>query len=43
MTSTEPPPSSRYDLYYLKHRSLVLDLAIVLMTSRILVTGSGAR
>jgi exopolysaccharide biosynthesis polyprenyl glycosylphosphotransferase len=32
-----------YDLYYLKHRSLVLDLAILLMTVRILVTGSGAR
>jgi exopolysaccharide biosynthesis polyprenyl glycosylphosphotransferase len=32
-----------YDLYYLKHRSLVLDLAIMLMTARILVTGSGAR
>lgn len=32
-----------YDLYYLKHRSLVLDLAIALMTARILVTGSGAR
>jgi len=32
-----------YDLYYLKHRSLVLDLAILLMTARILVTGSGAR
>jgi exopolysaccharide biosynthesis polyprenyl glycosylphosphotransferase len=32
-----------YDLYYLKHRSLVLDLAILLMTARILVTGNGAR
>ena len=32
-----------YDLYYLKHRSLILDAAIALMTLRILVTGSGAR
>jgi exopolysaccharide biosynthesis polyprenyl glycosylphosphotransferase len=32
-----------HDLYYLKHRSLILDAAIVLMTLRILMTGSGAR
>ncbi|HET9437496.1 MAG TPA: sugar transferase [Gaiellaceae bacterium] len=31
-----------YDLYYLKHRSLVLDLAVILMTARTLVSGSGA-
>jgi exopolysaccharide biosynthesis polyprenyl glycosylphosphotransferase len=32
-----------YDLYYLKHRSLQLDLAITLMTARVLISGSGAR
>jgi exopolysaccharide biosynthesis polyprenyl glycosylphosphotransferase len=32
-----------YDLYYLKHRSLFLDLAIVLKTARTVVSGSGAR
>jgi len=32
-----------YDLYYLKHRSLVLDLAITFKTARILVSGNGVR
>jgi len=32
-----------YDLYYLKHRSLILDLAIVAKTAGIVFTGSGAR
>ena len=32
-----------YDLYYLKHQSLVLDLAIAFRTARIVVSGSGAR
>ena len=32
-----------YDLYYLKHRSLLLDLAIVAKTTGILLSGSGAR
>ena len=31
-----------YDLYYLKHRSFVLDLAIALKTLRALVSFSGA-
>jgi len=32
-----------YDLYYLKHRSLILDLAIIAKTAGIAFTGSGAR
>ena len=32
-----------YDLWYLRHRSLVLDLAICVKTFTTLVTGSGAR
>ena len=32
-----------YDLYYLKYRSLLLDLAIVAQTARIVLSGSGAR
>jgi lipopolysaccharide/colanic/teichoic acid biosynthesis glycosyltransferase len=32
-----------YDLYYLKHRSLLLDVAIALKTAAIVVTGSGSR
>ena len=32
-----------YDLYYLKHRSLVLDLAIIAKTVKILLSGAGAR
>ena len=32
-----------YDLWYLRHRSLVLDLAICVRTFTTLVTGSGAR
>jgi exopolysaccharide biosynthesis polyprenyl glycosylphosphotransferase len=31
-----------YDLYYLKHRSLLLDLAIIARTAVTVVTGSGA-
>jgi exopolysaccharide biosynthesis polyprenyl glycosylphosphotransferase len=30
-----------YDLYYLKHRSLVLDLGIILKTVKIMLTGAG--
>lgn len=30
-----------YDLYYLKHRSLLLDLFIILQTIRIMLTGRG--
>jgi len=32
-----------YDLYYLKHRSLFLDVAILMMTAKTIVSGSGAR
>ena len=32
-----------YDFYYLKHRSLLLDLAILAKTGLILISGSGAR
>jgi exopolysaccharide biosynthesis polyprenyl glycosylphosphotransferase len=32
-----------YDLYYLRHRSLALDLAIMLKTARVVVSGLGAR
>jgi exopolysaccharide biosynthesis polyprenyl glycosylphosphotransferase len=32
-----------YDLYYLKYRSLLLDLAIVAQTARVVLLGSGAR
>jgi lipopolysaccharide/colanic/teichoic acid biosynthesis glycosyltransferase len=33
----------KYDLYYLKNRSLLLDLFILLQTLRIVVFGEGAR
>ena len=33
----------QYDLYYVKHRSLVLDLAIVLQTVEVVLWGKGAR
>ncbi|MBA2298908.1 MAG: sugar transferase [Actinobacteria bacterium] len=32
-----------YDLWYLRHRSLVLDLAICVKTVTTLLTGTGAR
>jgi lipopolysaccharide/colanic/teichoic acid biosynthesis glycosyltransferase len=32
-----------YDLWYLRHRSLLLDAAICVKTFTTLVTGSGAR
>jgi len=32
-----------YDLFYLRHRGILLDLAIVLKTARIVLTGVGAR
>ena len=32
-----------YDLYYLKHRGLMLDLAIVARTARVVLLGKGAR
>jgi lipopolysaccharide/colanic/teichoic acid biosynthesis glycosyltransferase len=32
-----------HDFYYLKHRSLLLDLAILVKTMKIVLSGSGAR
>jgi lipopolysaccharide/colanic/teichoic acid biosynthesis glycosyltransferase len=32
-----------YDLYYLKHRSMLLDFAIVAKTASIVVSRAGAR
>ena len=32
-----------YDLYYLKHRSMLLNFAIVAKTAATVVSGSGAR
>ena len=32
-----------YDLYYIKHRGLMLDLSIVLRTVSVVVRGHGAR
>ena len=32
-----------YDLYYLKYRSLVFDIAIALRTVGIILTGFGSR
>jgi lipopolysaccharide/colanic/teichoic acid biosynthesis glycosyltransferase len=32
-----------YDLYYLKHRGLALDLAILLRTIGVVLRGTGAR
>jgi lipopolysaccharide/colanic/teichoic acid biosynthesis glycosyltransferase len=33
----------QFDLYYIKHMSLSLDLAIVLDTLKVMVVGRGAR
>ena len=33
----------QYDLFYLKHRSLLFDLAIVLQTVEVVLWGKGAR
>jgi len=33
----------QYDLYYVKHRSLILDLAIVVQTVEVVLWGKGAR
>lgn len=38
---TETKEKLSYDLYYLKHRSLVLDFFIILQTIRIMVTAKG--
>ncbi len=32
-----------YDLYYVKHHSLLLDLLILLRTVRVVLLGEGAR
>jgi lipopolysaccharide/colanic/teichoic acid biosynthesis glycosyltransferase len=33
----------KYDLYYIKHMSIVLDLAIIFETAKIVLLGRGAR
>jgi lipopolysaccharide/colanic/teichoic acid biosynthesis glycosyltransferase len=33
----------QYDLYYVKHRNLIFDLAIVLQTVEVVLWGKGAR
>ena len=33
----------RYDLYYVKNHSLVLDLMIILQTAEVILWGKGAR
>ena len=33
----------QYDLYYIKHLSLLLDLAIILRTAKVVLLGKGAR
>ncbi len=38
-----PKEKLRYDLYYIKNRSMSLDLKIVFKTFGVLLTGSGAR
>jgi lipopolysaccharide/colanic/teichoic acid biosynthesis glycosyltransferase len=32
-----------YDLFYIKHMSLLLDLMILLQTAKVLVTGRGSK
>ena len=39
---TETKEKLSYDLYYLKHRSLFLDLFIILQTIRIVLTARGS-
>jgi lipopolysaccharide/colanic/teichoic acid biosynthesis glycosyltransferase len=39
----EETEKMRYDLYYLKHRSLALDLRILLLTLRVVALGRGAQ
>jgi lipopolysaccharide/colanic/teichoic acid biosynthesis glycosyltransferase len=33
----------RYDLYYIKHRGIILDLLILLRTLRVIILQEGAR
>jgi lipopolysaccharide/colanic/teichoic acid biosynthesis glycosyltransferase len=33
----------QYDLYYIKHKSLVFDLMVLLQTAEVVVWGKGAR
>ncbi len=33
----------RYDLYYIRNQSIILDIKIMLKTCKVLVTGEGAR
>ncbi|MDY2795328.1 MAG: sugar transferase [Peptostreptococcus porci] len=38
-----PGEKLEYDLYYIKNRSVMLDIKIVLMTAKVIFTGDGAR
>lgn len=38
-----PGEKLEYDLYYIKNRSIMLDIKIVLMTAKVIFTGDGAR
>lgn len=40
-TIAEHTRKFEYDLYYLKHRSIILDLMVILKTIRVIFTGSG--
>jgi lipopolysaccharide/colanic/teichoic acid biosynthesis glycosyltransferase len=33
----------QYDLYYIKHKSLVFDLMVMLQTAEVVLWGKGAR
>lgn len=39
----DPGEKLKYDLYYIRNRSLLLDIKIVLMTAKVIFTGDGAR
>ena len=38
-----PQEKLEYDLYYIKNRSILLDIKIVLLTIKVVLTGDGAR
>lgn len=42
-TNQESFEKLQFDLYYLKHRSLIWDLTIVLKTARVVLLGTGAK
>lgn len=39
----DPGEKLKYDIYYIKNRSLLLDIKIVFMTVKVIFTGDGAR